>query len=70
MDEIKVGQIWYKQKTNESMLVIKITDELGDDGKQHPCVWWVNNHSGFINKDCLNACRHGFFTDNGYVLVK
>ena len=68
MDEIKVGQIWYKQKTNESMLVIKIVDKLGDDGNYHPVVWWLEN--GFMNKDCLNACRHGFFTDNGYVLVK
>ncbi len=62
MINIKVGQIWYNQERNDSAVIVKITDE------EHPVVWWYEH--GFMNVDCLNECRHGFFQKNGYELVK
>ena len=62
MIDVKVGQIWYNQERNDSAVIVKITDE------EYPVVWWYEH--GFMNKDCLNECRHGFFTINGYELVK
>ena len=58
--KIKVGQIWKQQKWGkETAVIVKIENGL---------VWWFAD--GFMNKDCLNACENGFFTDNHYVLIK
>ena len=66
--DIKVGQIWYNKEENRTALIVKIRDELGDSGDMLPVVYWFSND--FMNRDCLYACRHGFFQDNGYVLAK
>jgi len=68
MINIKVGQIWYNQERNDSAVIVKIAPCPDTAVSNAACVWWYEH--GFMNVDCLNECRHGFFQKNGYELVK